>query len=138
MEGKVSIWECFEDLRDPRSSNRDKGHPLLSVVAIALCAAVAGADDWPEVVAFGRRQDLGGAAAVHRQPARQRAGLRRGAARALGHREQPALAARRNVRRRRLFDQGPQRRPERGAVAQVGLVPAQTPPRQGQHGHQTV
>src|SRR5262245_49730594 len=53
MDGQsVSIWYCFDDLRDPRSSNREKGHPLLSIVAIALCAAVAGADDWPKVVAF--------------------------------------------------------------------------------------
>jgi predicted transposase YbfD/YdcC len=27
---------------------------LLSIVAIALCAAIGGADDWPKVVAFGR------------------------------------------------------------------------------------
>src|SRR5262245_46268726 len=52
MDGKVSIWDCFSELRDPRSSNRDKDHPLLSIVAVALCAAVAGADDWPKVVAF--------------------------------------------------------------------------------------
>ena len=54
MDGKttVSIWSCFKELRDPRSSNREKDHPLLSIVAIALCAAIAGADDWPKVVTF--------------------------------------------------------------------------------------
>src|SRR5947209_10281833 len=57
MEGKaLSIRECFSDLRDPRSSNRDKDHALLSVVAIALCASLAGADDWPKVVAFGQER----------------------------------------------------------------------------------
>src|SRR4051812_7739146 len=57
MEGQsVSIWYCFEDLRDPRSSNREKDHPLLGIVAIALCAALAGADDWPKVVAFGQER----------------------------------------------------------------------------------
>lgn len=53
MDSKtVSIWSCFKELRDPRSSNREKDHPLLSIVAIALCAAIAGADDWPKVVTF--------------------------------------------------------------------------------------
>jgi predicted transposase YbfD/YdcC len=50
----ISIWRCFSGLRDPRASRRAKKHPLLSIVAIALCAAVAGANDWPQVVAFAR------------------------------------------------------------------------------------
>jgi predicted transposase YbfD/YdcC len=54
MEGPaISIWRCFSCLRDPRSSNREKDHSLLNIVAIALCASIAGADDWPKVVAFG-------------------------------------------------------------------------------------
>ena len=48
----IPIWRCFAGLRDPRASRRAKKHPLLSIVAIALCAAIAGADDWPQVVAF--------------------------------------------------------------------------------------
>jgi predicted transposase YbfD/YdcC len=55
MDGQsISIWHCFTTLRDPRVSRRQKRHPLLSIVAIALCAAIAGADDWPKVVAFGQ------------------------------------------------------------------------------------
>jgi predicted transposase YbfD/YdcC len=57
MDGKtVSIWYCFEGLRDPRSSNREKDHPLLGIVAIALCAVIAGADDWPKVVTFAQER----------------------------------------------------------------------------------
>ncbi len=57
----LSIWRCFSGLRDPRASRRPKKHPLLSIVAIALCAALAGAADWPQVVAFAssRRDWLG-------------------------------------------------------------------------------
>jgi predicted transposase YbfD/YdcC len=55
-EPRPSIWHCFATLRDPRSSPREKRHPLLNVVAIALCAAIAGADDWPVVVAFARER----------------------------------------------------------------------------------
>jgi predicted transposase YbfD/YdcC len=47
-----SIWRCFATLRDPRGSRREKKHRLLDIVAIALCAVVAGADDWPEVITF--------------------------------------------------------------------------------------
>jgi predicted transposase YbfD/YdcC len=54
----VSIWSCFRTLRDPRRSKRPKKHQLLDIVAIALCAVIAGADDWPQVVTFAReRQD---------------------------------------------------------------------------------
>src|SRR5262245_33300180 len=57
MDGKsVSIWSCFASLRDPRSSNGENDHSLLSIVAIALCAALAGADDWPKVVALGQER----------------------------------------------------------------------------------
>jgi predicted transposase YbfD/YdcC len=52
-DNPISIWRCFSNLRDPRRSRRDKKHPLLSIVAIALCAVIAGAEDWPQVVAFG-------------------------------------------------------------------------------------
>jgi predicted transposase YbfD/YdcC len=52
----VSIWRCFATLRDPRSSRRQKKHLLLDIVAIALCAVLAGAEDWPQVVAFGRQR----------------------------------------------------------------------------------
>ena len=54
----ISIWRCFSTLRDPRRSRREKKHLLLDIIAIALCAVIAGAQDWPRVVAFGvRRRD---------------------------------------------------------------------------------
>ena len=52
----LSIWRCFTTLRDPRTSRRPKKHLLLDIVAIALCAVLAGAEDWPQVVAFGRQR----------------------------------------------------------------------------------
>jgi len=56
MEKTKSIRECFSSLRDPRRSRRKKKHPLLSIVAITLCASIAGADDWPKVVTFAQER----------------------------------------------------------------------------------
>ena len=42
----------FSDLVDPRVE-RTKRHPLLTVVAIALCGVICGADSWVEVAEFG-------------------------------------------------------------------------------------
>jgi predicted transposase YbfD/YdcC len=47
-----SILVHFSDLVDPRV-DRTKLHPLLSVVAIALCGVICGADSWVEVAEFG-------------------------------------------------------------------------------------
>jgi predicted transposase YbfD/YdcC len=55
-DNNISIWRCFASLRDPRQSRRAKKHPLLDIVAIALCAVIAGAEDWPQVVAFARQR----------------------------------------------------------------------------------
>lgn len=57
-DNTTSIWQCFSSLRDPRDSQRQKKHLLLDIVAIALCAVIAGSQDWPQVVAFANsRQD---------------------------------------------------------------------------------
>lgn len=56
MAGKLSILRCFDTLSDPRSSNRDKIHKFLDVLAIALCATIAGAKDWPAVVTFAQQR----------------------------------------------------------------------------------
>jgi predicted transposase YbfD/YdcC len=58
MEGTRahSIWRCFSGLRDPRRSRRPKKHLLLDMIAIALCAVIAGANDWQQLAAFGRRR----------------------------------------------------------------------------------
>jgi predicted transposase YbfD/YdcC len=52
----ASLWNCLSDLRDPRASAREKTHPLLTIVGITLCAAIAGADDWPKVVVFAQQR----------------------------------------------------------------------------------
>src|SRR4051812_31468526 len=51
-----SLRKCFASLRDPRRSHRQKKHLLLDIVAVALCAVIAGADDWPQIVAFGHKR----------------------------------------------------------------------------------
>src|SRR5438128_7582436 len=38
---------------DPRI-DRTKHHPLLAILSIAVCAVLAGADDWVAIAAFGR------------------------------------------------------------------------------------
>jgi DDE family transposase len=55
-----TILAHFSALEDPRVE-RTKLHPLLSIVAIALCGVICGADSWVEVAAFGelRREWLG-------------------------------------------------------------------------------
>ncbi len=42
----------FAQLPDPRVE-RSKRHPLLSIITIALCAVIAGADSWDTIAAFG-------------------------------------------------------------------------------------
>lgn len=50
-----SILRCFASLPDPRV-NRRKRHQLLDIVAIALCAVIAGANTWPQIARFGRKR----------------------------------------------------------------------------------
>lgn len=50
--GVVAILTKFEKLTDPRVE-RTKQHLLLDMVAIALCAAICGADSWVDVEEFG-------------------------------------------------------------------------------------
>jgi len=47
-----SVLVHFSELVDPRV-DRTKLHPLLSVVGIALCGVICGADSWVEVAEFG-------------------------------------------------------------------------------------
>jgi predicted transposase YbfD/YdcC len=46
-----SILCCFSALKDPRL-NRRKRHLLLDLVAIALCAVIAGASNWQQIEQF--------------------------------------------------------------------------------------
>ena len=41
-----AVLRCFSRLRDPRGSRREKKHVCLDIIAITLCAVIAGADDW--------------------------------------------------------------------------------------------
>jgi predicted transposase YbfD/YdcC len=54
MEACVAptILAHFSALEDPRV-DRTKLHPLLSIIAIALCGVICGADSWVEVAEFG-------------------------------------------------------------------------------------
>jgi len=47
-----SLSEHFASLEDPRVE-RTKLHPLLSIVTIALCAVICGAETWDEIEEFG-------------------------------------------------------------------------------------
>lgn len=55
MEEKVSatIEQHFGDLTDPRI-DRTKLHKLLDILVIAICAIVAGADNWEDIAEFGQ------------------------------------------------------------------------------------
>jgi predicted transposase YbfD/YdcC len=52
-DNDLSLLHHFQDLPDPRV-DRTRRHDLLDVVAIALCAVIAGAESWPAVEAFGK------------------------------------------------------------------------------------
>jgi hypothetical protein len=49
------ILSHFEDLTDPRME-RTKRHLLIDMVAIALCAAICGAEGWADVERFGKKK----------------------------------------------------------------------------------
>ena len=49
----VSFTRYFAALPDPRI-DRTKKHQLIDILAIALCAVIAGADSWEEIERFGK------------------------------------------------------------------------------------
>jgi predicted transposase YbfD/YdcC len=49
---RLALTAHFASLPDPRV-DRTKLHPLLSILTIALCAVICGADSWDEIAAFG-------------------------------------------------------------------------------------
>lgn len=57
MAGKTiaSLAEHFAALEDP-CIERTKPHPLLSIVVIALCAVIGGAETWNELAEIGRKR----------------------------------------------------------------------------------
>jgi predicted transposase YbfD/YdcC len=50
-----SIPRYFAKLKDPRRRHR-RLHLLQDIIVIALCATIAGAQDWPEMETFGRKR----------------------------------------------------------------------------------
>jgi predicted transposase YbfD/YdcC len=51
----LSIPTFFAKLRDPRRAHR-RLHRLQDILVIALCAVIAGARDWQQIVTFGRKR----------------------------------------------------------------------------------
>ena len=51
----AALDQHFGDLTDPRVE-RTKLHQLMDIVVIAICAVIAGADNWEDVEAFGKAQ----------------------------------------------------------------------------------
>jgi predicted transposase YbfD/YdcC len=51
----LSILKHFRRLKDPRRRHR-RLHLLHDIIAIALCAILAGAQDWQEIETFGRKR----------------------------------------------------------------------------------
>ena len=51
----LSIRKHFANLRDPRL-NRRKRHLLADILTIAVCAVIAGANNFPQIEAFGKRR----------------------------------------------------------------------------------
>jgi DDE_Tnp_1-associated len=43
----------FEDLPDP-GSLRNQDHALMSILLIAICAAISGAANWVDIAAYGK------------------------------------------------------------------------------------
>ena len=56
QSAKVSVGRFFKGLPDPRPHQGKVVHPLLTIVVIALCATVAGADDYPSIVEFAQNR----------------------------------------------------------------------------------
>lgn len=51
----LSVARFFTRLRDPRRRHLRR-HLLLDIVVLTLCAVIAGADDWQQVVTFARKR----------------------------------------------------------------------------------
>lgn len=51
----LSIFDHFSELEDPRIE-RTKRHLLLDIVALSICAVIAGADGWEDIEEFGNQK----------------------------------------------------------------------------------
>ena len=50
------LLDAFKDLPDPRSE-RNQEHALMSIVLIAICGAISGADNWVDIEAYGKAKE---------------------------------------------------------------------------------
>src|SRR5277367_1114991 len=50
-----SVTRYFSRLKDPRRAHR-RLHQLQDIIVIALCAVIAGAQDWQEIETFGKKR----------------------------------------------------------------------------------
>jgi predicted transposase YbfD/YdcC len=48
-----TLYDAFIDLPDPRLA-RTRAHPLIDIIAVAICAVICGADSWVAVETFGK------------------------------------------------------------------------------------
>src|SRR5258708_10640790 len=55
QEPELSISKFFAKLKDPRRAHR-RLHRLQDIIVIALCAVIAGAQDWQQIETFGRKR----------------------------------------------------------------------------------
>lgn len=53
---RAVFLECFGRVEDPRLE-RQKKHRLLDIIAIAVCATIAGADGWAAIALYGRSKE---------------------------------------------------------------------------------
>lgn len=49
----ASLMDYFQDLEDPRV-DRQKDHPLINILFIAICAVLSGAEGWKSIETFGK------------------------------------------------------------------------------------
>lgn len=56
-EKKQSVFlECFGRIEDPRL-NRQKKHKLIDIIAMAVCATIAGADNWVAIALYAKSKE---------------------------------------------------------------------------------
>jgi len=55
QQPELSIRKFFAKLKDPRRAHR-RLHRLQDLIVIALCAVIAGAQDWQQIETFGRKR----------------------------------------------------------------------------------
>jgi predicted transposase YbfD/YdcC len=53
---ETQLWAFFSDLPDPRVTGRT-AHDLFDIVALALCAVMAGAEGWDDIEEWGRARE---------------------------------------------------------------------------------